>query len=249
MLAQAFYRRDDFQKAAASLKGVDVSSNKLIAEQYPTLNVAMLDEFQGADALRTAWRRGEHRVKFVKTDPLPLVNVRVETAARKSPFFIDTGGSVGHARQRSSRRSLASRNSARVQGTFSGGQDVAEVQTGSDRVTATLGRSGRAGKTLPTAMLPLRQLSEGFGVKQIDGIIGTTLFYHFLATMDYPRGASCAPAERLPKAWKGLQNHPGKRVAVPIWLASDHFMVGWGRVETLPPHAPVRRHRPGGRGR
>ena len=30
MLAQAFYRRDDFQKAAAALKGVDVSSNKLI---------------------------------------------------------------------------------------------------------------------------------------------------------------------------------------------------------------------------
>jgi hypothetical protein len=27
----------------------------------------------------------------------------------------------------------------------------------------------------------------------------------------------------------------GKRVVVPIWMASDHFMVGWGRVETLPP--------------
>ena len=37
-------------------------------------------------------------------------------------------------------------------------------------------------------MLPLRQLSEGLGVKQINGIIGTTLFYHFLATMDYPHG-------------------------------------------------------------
>jgi len=27
----------------------------------------------------------------------------------------------------------------------------------------------------------------------------------------------------------------GKSVAVPFWIASDHFMVGWGRVETLPP--------------
>ncbi|MGH7212116.1 MAG: aspartyl protease family protein, partial [Acetobacteraceae bacterium] len=26
-----------------------------------------------------------------------------------------------------------------------------------------------------------------------------------------------------------------KRVAVPFWIASDHFMVGWGRVETLHP--------------
>ena len=41
MLAEAFYRRDDFQKAATALKGVDVSGNKLVIEQYPTLNVAM----------------------------------------------------------------------------------------------------------------------------------------------------------------------------------------------------------------
>jgi len=47
MLAEAFYRRDDFQKAAAALNGVDVSSNKLIIEQYPTLNVAKLESFKG----------------------------------------------------------------------------------------------------------------------------------------------------------------------------------------------------------
>ena len=47
MLAEVFYRRDDFQKAAASLKGVDVKSNKLIIEQYPTLNVAKLESFKG----------------------------------------------------------------------------------------------------------------------------------------------------------------------------------------------------------
>src|ERR1043166_2779659 len=35
MLAEVFYRRDDFQKAAAALNGVDVSSNKLITSQYP----------------------------------------------------------------------------------------------------------------------------------------------------------------------------------------------------------------------
>src|ERR1700730_235818 len=27
----------------------------------------------------------------------------------------------------------------------------------------------------------------------------------------------------------------GNSVAVPFWIASDHFMVGWGRVETIPP--------------
>jgi predicted Zn-dependent protease len=47
MLAEAFYRRDDFQKAAASLNGIEVSTNKLIASQYPTLNVAKLESFKG----------------------------------------------------------------------------------------------------------------------------------------------------------------------------------------------------------
>jgi predicted Zn-dependent protease len=47
MLAEAFYRRDDFQKAATALNGVDVSTSKLVVEQYPTLNVAKLESFKG----------------------------------------------------------------------------------------------------------------------------------------------------------------------------------------------------------
>ena len=47
MLAEAFYRRDDFQRAAAALKGVEVGSNKLIIEQYPALNVAKMESFNG----------------------------------------------------------------------------------------------------------------------------------------------------------------------------------------------------------
>ena len=46
MLAEAYYRRDDFQKAAAALDGVEVSTNQLIISQYPTLNVAKLQSFK-----------------------------------------------------------------------------------------------------------------------------------------------------------------------------------------------------------
>ena len=84
-------------------------------------------------------------------------------------------------------------------------------------------------------MLPLRQLSEGLGVKQINGIIGTTLFYHFLATMDYPRGELVLRRKDAKSLEEFKAQSSGKRVTVPIWMASDHFMVGWGRVETLPP--------------
>jgi tetratricopeptide (TPR) repeat protein len=90
MLAEAFYRRDDFQKAATSLNGVEVSSNKLLVSQYPTLNVAKLESFKGQTPYEVQGDGQETRLKFVKTDPLPLVSVRVN-GGDEVTFFIDTG--------------------------------------------------------------------------------------------------------------------------------------------------------------
>lgn len=228
MLAQVFYRRDDFQKAAAALKGVDVSSNKLIREQYPTLNIAMLESFKGQTPYQLQDNGTSTHVKFLKTDPLPLLNVRVN-GGKEVTFFIDTGGSVVTL-DTDFAKELGVPQFGGVQGTFSGGQHT-EVKLG--RIDSlTLG--DWTIKNLPTAMMPLRQLSEGFGVKQIDGIIGTTLFYHFLTTMDYPRG-ELVLRRKDAKSLEEFKKSPGKKVVVPIWMASDHFMVGWGRVETLSP--------------
>jgi hypothetical protein len=228
MLAEAFYRRDDFQEAAAALNGVDVSTNKLVNEQYPTLNVATLQSFKGQTPYELHGDGTSTRVKFVKTDPLPVVNVRVNDG-KEVTFFIDTGGSEVTLDTEFAKE-LGVKQFAAVQGTFSGGQHT-EVQLGRiDSLTV----GDWTVKNLPIAMLPLRQLSEGFGVKQIDGIIGTTLFYHFLTTMDYPRG-ELVLRRKDAKSLEEFKKSPGRRVAVPIWMASDHFMVGWGRVETLPP--------------
>ncbi|HEY4272372.1 MAG TPA: aspartyl protease family protein [Candidatus Udaeobacter sp.] len=228
MLAEAFYRRDNFQKAAAALNGVDVSGNKLVREQYPTLNVAMLESFKGQTIYQVQGNGTSTHVKFLKSDPLPLLNVRVN-GGKEVTFFIDTGGSEV-ALDTEFATELGVPQFGAVQGTFSGGQH-AEVKLG--RIDSlTLG--DWTIKNVPTAMLPLRQLSEGFGVKQIDGIIGTTLFYHFLTTMDYPHG-ELVLRRKTAESLEQFKKSPGKRVAVPIWMASDHFMVGWGRVETLPP--------------
>jgi predicted aspartyl protease len=228
MLAEVFYRRDDFQKAAASLSGVEVSSNKLIISQYPALNVAKLESFKGQTPYELHGNGTITRLKFLKTDPLPVVNVRVNGGAEVT-FFIDTGGSEV-ALDTEFARELGVPQFGAVQGTFSGGQH-AEVQLG--RIESLTAGDWTI-KNLPAVMLPLRQLSKGFGVKQIDGIIGTTLFYHFLATMDYPHG-ELVLRRKTAKSLEEFTKSSGKRVAVPIWMASDHFMVGWGRVETLPP--------------
>jgi len=228
MLAEVFYRRDDFQKAAAALKGVDVSSNKLILEQYPTLNVAKLESFKGQTPYELQGNGESTRVKFVRTDPLPVLNVRVN-GGDEVTFFIDTGGSEVTL-DTDFAKELGVPQFGAVQGTFSGGQHQ-EVQLG--RIESlTVG--DWTIKNVPTAMLRLRQLSEGLGVKQINGIIGTTLFYHFLTTMDYPKG-ELVLRRKTAKNLEEFKKSAGKRVTVPIWMASDHFMVGWGRIETLPP--------------
>jgi Aspartyl protease len=167
-------------------------------------------------------------LKFLRTDPLPLVSVRVN-GSHEVTFFIDTGGSE-IALDTEFARELGVPQFGAVQGTFSGGQH-AEVQQG--RIESlTVGEW--AVRNLPVVMLPLRQLSESLGAKRIDGIVGTTLFYHFLTTIDYPNGELVLRRKNATSLEQFVASS-GKSVATPFWIASDHFIVGWGRVETIPP--------------
>jgi hypothetical protein len=72
-------------------------------------------------------------------------------------------------------------------------------------------------------------------VKRIDGCIGTNLLYHFLATLDFPHGELVLRRKTAETLEQFAAGSSGKGVTVPFWIASDHFMVGWGRVETIPP--------------
>ena len=83
-------------------------------------------------------------------------------------------------------------------------------------------------------MLPLRQLSQGLGARRIDGILGTTLFYHFLATLDFPNGELVLRRKDATSLAR-FTTSAADSVAVPFWMAGDHFMVGRGRVEALAP--------------
>jgi tetratricopeptide (TPR) repeat protein len=229
MLAEAFYRRDDFQQAAAALDGVDVSTNKLIINQYPTLNVANLLSFKGQTPYELHGEGQATRLKFIRSDPLPLVSVRVN-GGEEVTFFIDTGGSEVTLDTQFAEE-LGLPQFGEVQGTFSGGE---HTQVGLSRIQSlTLG--DWTVMNLPIATIPLRQLSKGLGAKRIDGVLGTTLFYHFLATLDFRGGELVLRRKNAQSQEQFAAASSGKGVAVPFWIASDHFMVGWGRVNTLPP--------------
>ena len=156
MLAEAFYRRDDFQKAATALNGVDVSSNKLIREQYPTLNVGMLESFKGQTPYELKGNGTSTRVKFVRTDPLPLVNVRVNDG-KEVTFFIDTG--VRRLRSTpNSQRSLASRNSARCKAPFPAVSTLRSTLGGLIRSPSATGPS----KICPRQCFPCANFRKGW---------------------------------------------------------------------------------------
>src|SRR5215471_14734991 len=78
-LAEVFYRRDDFQQASAWLRkaGKDAMA-------------AQLESFKDRIPYQITGQRTAH-VKFIHTDPLPLVSVAVN--GQEVNFLIDTGAS------------------------------------------------------------------------------------------------------------------------------------------------------------
>jgi len=84
---------------------------------------------------------------------------------------------------------------------------------------------------LPTRRLPFRP-SEG----QIDGVLGTSVFYHFFATLDYPGGKLILrrKTEKARAALEELAKSPDTHV-IPFWMAGSHFMVAWGRINESEP--------------
>ena len=170
------------QKTAASLNGVDVSTNKLITSQYPTLNIAKLESFNDQTPYEVHGDGQTTRLKFLKTDPLPLVSLRVN-GSDEVTFFVDTGGPEV-VLDTEFAKELGLPQFGEVRGTFSGGQHADVQQSRIESLTV----GDWTIKNLPIATLALRQLSEGLGVESIDGCIGTNLLYHFLATLDYPHG-------------------------------------------------------------
>jgi predicted aspartyl protease len=219
LLAEVYYRRDDFQKAAPILRGIGQAAR---AKQ--------LASFKGQKPYEVHGRASKTSLKFIMTDLLPLVQVRVNGGAAVN-FFIDTGaGEVVLDRQFA--RELKVPEFGAEKGTFAGGK---QASSGYGRIDSlTLG--GWVVKNVPVGILDTRQFSKPvFGGKRVDGILGTVLFYHFLTTLHYPRGELIL-RRKAADSRRGVEKAGvGKVITVPFWMAGDHFMVAFGRINHRPP--------------
>ena len=146
MLAEALYRRDDFQKAAAALGGVEVGTNRLIIEQYPTLNVAKLESFKGQTPYEVHGDGQTTRLKFLNTPSLPVVSVR---GGDEVTFFIDTGGSE-LGLDTDFAKELGLPQFGDVQGRFAGGE---QAKVGQSRIES-LKLGDWTVRNLPVMTLP-----------------------------------------------------------------------------------------------
>lgn len=228
MLAEVFYRQDEFGKAATALSGID-SQNAERMKSYQTLVVAKLRAFEGQTPYEVQGEGDVTRLKFVKLDPLPLVHVRIN-GGPEVVFFIDTGGSELLLDTQFAEE-LGVKNLGSVDGTFSGGM---HAEVGNGRIDSlTLGEW--TVNKVPVGILALRQLSEGFGIPQLNGCIGTNVLYHFLATIDY-RAEELVLRRKTPE---NVERFTASLTAddhkIQMWMAGDHFLVAWGKVEKMPP--------------
>ena len=139
-------------------------------------------ELQGADALRAPRRRRDY-ARQISADRSAALGQRARERRRRGHVLHRHRRFGGCARHRICAR--ARRPAIRGGAGHVFGRPARRGAPGADRVF-TLG--GWTVRNLPVAMLPLRQLSQGLGAKRVDGILGTTLFYHFLATLDFPNG-------------------------------------------------------------
>lgn len=209
-LGEVFYRRDQFPEAARWFRAGGSSER-----------AGPLESFGEAAPYTIEGAPDETRLPFVATDPLPIVQVRVN-GGDAATFLIDTGGAEVQ---------IDSDFARRLKLTSAGGSsatllDGSETEMRYSRVAA-LQLGEFEVRNVPVGIRPL----PVFAGRKLDGVLGTVLLYHFLATVDYSHGEMVlrrGSAESL-HAFE-TRARLEKQIVMPFWLASDHMIVARGRV-------------------
>lgn len=214
LLADAYYRQDNFHNAAKLLHSLNRKSHAMKLEYLATKKPYEVFPSVGATVLR-----------FIKKDPLPLIQVSINGADPVN-FLIDTGGAeliidTAYA------QSLGLFEFGVEKSFFGGGKEgafthscIESLQLGAFQV-----------KNLPVIIMGTRKFSTQLyaDAYRVDGILGTCVLYQFLTTLDYvnERIMLEQPDAARTASLQGACIHDGY-TAIPFWMAGDHFMVAKG---------------------
>ena len=210
LLAETASRHGDFAAASRWLQKAGRPDRALAFDVFPDTEPYRVSSI----AKRT-------RVPFVETDPLPLVEARVN--GKPGFFLVDTG-----AAQIVLDPDFA--NGAGIEtvsgstGTFAGGKTV--PITYARILKFSLGKLDVA--SVPAILVSTAGFSGAAGGKPVAGVIGTSFLSRFRSTIDYPGGALILePRDAAPSA-------SPITAEIPFWLVRDHFILAHGALNDGP---------------
>lgn len=214
LLAEVYYRQDKFQEAAEHLRfyGIDDMAERL-------------ESFKDSKPYQIKDEKAIFKVTMEQVDPLPIIKVKINDHEEVN-FLVDTGAAEIMIDADFAKEINLESFGAKT-GVFAGGQKATTFLSKIESITL----GDLKVHNIPVKIMPVRPISQIFGGKQVDGIIGTVLFYHFITTIDYPNGEIVFRKQtkgNLTALEKEIENK--KPIKIPFWMAEDHFMVAWGRV-------------------
>lgn len=153
-------------------------------------------------------------VPFVQTDPLPLVQVRVD--GHDANFLIDTGA-PNIVVDSSLAKALGLSVGGSHQGTFAGGMHATVEQA----MVPTLTLGSLSLENVPATVMPVGNMIGNH--RPVGGILGAGLFTRFLTTLDYRTGRLVLRDPGQSSSFETQAQASGATI-VPMWLVGDHFI-------------------------
>ncbi|MGA8475535.1 MAG: aspartyl protease family protein [Candidatus Cybelea sp.] len=161
-------------------------------------------------------------VPFVTADPLPVVRGVANGIAGN--FIIDTGADV--VLEPAFAAKIGVRTTSAGTGVFAGGQRAA-IRSG---MLASFALANATARDVPVHVLPTHA-SGLFPGLHVDGIVGTTYFERFLATIDYPNRRLILRMRSPSRSAEFQRSAAAAHAAiVPCYLVGDHFVVAQAQV-------------------
>ncbi len=211
-LGEVFYRMNDFQKASEMFAA---SGRETVAKKLASFEEKKPYEIESKAEITN--------IKFVKTDPLPIVSAKIN-GGEELNFIIDTGGGELIVDSDIAAKYNLTQFGEET-GTFGGGRRSAYLHGKIE--SFTLGEFTI--KNVPINIIKTQRFAATLGIKNVDGIIGSILLSRFISTIDYPNAQLI-----LRKNTKENLGKLEKSIEIPFWMAGDHFLLAWGTVNKSP---------------
>lgn len=210
-MSEIYHRQLQFSKAAPLYKA---SGRQAMAKK--------MEYFTNIQPYQMKNSFDEIIIKFIVTDPLPIVEVIINNDC-KGYFIIDTGGGELILSEDFAKKTKISSFGVEKGNGFGGGKKAPMSHGAINSITI----GELEVKNIPIVTINLNQLE--LGGYRIDGIIGTVFLYQFLSTIDYKNGQIIL-RNKSKYNLDNITNNCTSFKIIPFVIADDHFMIAKGNI-------------------